>query len=643
MSVLDNIEERFCKVTGYAGLSQYPMHKSAGFATDKGKSKDFAEVFTPPYIVDKMLQSVPGLSGSSKNLDLCAGHGQFTVRMLRKFSQENKGFDVLKYLKNKNFLAEIQLESCYKLLWSFGTGINLAIGDALQLAKLPHGWRGIWLYVEKAGVWVNITRIVRAEFQVSLDTNLDMFPYDGGAEQSFVIEIDRIRTWLNRIAKEPKMELDKLVNIPQGRELFEKWVRDVATDMGENWQNVKTPEWVAREMVRCVKAVNVSMSKILVLFNVEILEALLKEGVSLSKITFGSDSPLEEAMAQGFHPKLKTIQLGRSFEEMKKALEGKAGQYDVVLSNPPYQIMDGGFGASARPVYHDIVMYAIDELKPQYVCMITPSRWMAGGKGLDDYRARMLKDKHIRLIQDYPGNTEIFETVSVQGGVSYFLWDRDYNGLCEFNGVSRDLGEFDVLVRDNISVQILKKVRAKHTGTFCDGIVLPRKPFGMPTDFNAWVPEGTPGAVKCYCAVKDGGSRWVDPGSYQDTHRVQGQWKVCTGAASNEGAAFQGGARKVIAKTFVAEKGSVCIETYIVTGYFNTKKEAENYADYMRTRFYRFMLSLRVISQHINTEKFGWVPDLGNYTQAVTDADLYAHFNLTKKEIEHIEATIKEI
>jgi type I restriction-modification system DNA methylase subunit len=97
MVILDRIEDRFRIVTGYGDLSQYPMTKSGGFATDRDKSRDFAEVFTPPHIVDRMLESIPNLSGSTKNLDLCAGHGQFTIRMLRKFFQQDKSFDVLKY------------------------------------------------------------------------------------------------------------------------------------------------------------------------------------------------------------------------------------------------------------------------------------------------------------------------------------------------------------------------------------------------------------------------------------------------------------------------------------------------------------------------------------------------------------------
>jgi site-specific DNA-methyltransferase (adenine-specific) len=327
---------------------------------------------------------------------------------------------------------------------------------------------------------------------------------------------------------------------------------------------------------------------------------------------------------------------------MQLATSGNAGVYDVVFSNPPYQTEDGGFGASARPVYHDIVMYTIDVLKPHYVCMITPSRWMVGGKGLDDYRARMLVDKHIKMIQDFPGTNDVFTNVDVTGGVSYFLWDRDYTGLCNFDGVQRNLGEFDVLVRDNTSAQILRKVLAKATA-FCDRRVLPRKPFGLPTNFTDWVPEGTEGAVKCYCPIKHGFEKWVAKGSFTDTGKVADMWKAHTPRAGWDGNAYQGGERTVISQIFVGEKGSICLETYLVAGSFQTKKEADSYSEYMKTKFYRFMLSLRVITQDLNRDKFAWVPDLGDYSKAWTDTELYQHFGLTKKEQEHMEKSIKPL
>jgi hypothetical protein len=631
MCNLDKIEARFSKITNHKGdLSKYPMPKSNGFSTDKDKSREFAEVFTPLHIVDKMLDSIPNLNKSSKNLDLCAGHGQFTIRMIRKFSQD-KNFDLSKYLKNNHFFAELQLESCFKLLWIFGTGINLAIGDALQLKTLPHNWKGIWLYVEKLEIWVNITNIVKTKLKKTINAN-NANP--DKIEKKFVEMINNLKIWINNIVKEPKMEFNKLMKIPAGKELMENWVRTAATDVGDNWQDVKTPKWIAKEMIRCIPDLK-NRTRFLVLFNVEILNALVEENVPISEIMFASDSALEEKMVKKFNKELKTIFVGHSFDEMKKALEGHEGQYDVVVSNPPYQVMDEGFGASARPIYHEIVMYVIDYLKPQYVCMITPSRWMAGGKGLDDYRTRMLNDKHIRLIVDYPGSSEVFENNNIKGGVSYFSWDINYNGPCEFNGISRDIGEFDVLVRDNTSVQILKKVLATE-GKFCNQKVLSRKPFSLATNFDNWVPEGTHGSVKCY--TKNLNIYFTT--DFQDNNKIISKWKVCTSRAINPNSA---GCFEVYNQLFLIEPMSICNETYIVTGTFSTKKEADNYMEYMKTKFYRFMLSLRVISQDINKEKFGWVPDFGDYTNSYTDEDLFAHYNLTKKEIEHIQSTIKEI
>jgi hypothetical protein len=633
MDILDRIESRFCRVTGYKGkLSLYPLHKSGGFATDKNKSRDFAEVFTPPHIVDNMLESIPNLNSSSKNLDLCAGHGQFTIRMLRKFSKE-KDFNIAKYLRTKNFFAELQLESCYKLLWIFGTGINLAIGDALQLKCLPYNWKGIWLYVDKAGVWVNITQIVKFEIK---------FP---NFENNFVSMVEFLKNKLNNIVKDPNMELEKLANIPAGRELLKDWVREVAKDVEDNWQNVRTPEDIAQDMVRCIPNLK-TLSRFLVLFNIELLDALIKEGVHISKITYASDSLLEQAMAEGLYKRLKTIPIGRTFDEMKKALESKTGQYDVVLSNPPYQIMDGGggLGTSASPIYHEIVMYTIDQLKPQYVCIITPSRWMAGGRGLDNYRARMLNDKHIRLIQDFPnatGENAVFDA-NIPGGVSYFLWERDRDPkevLCSFNGIDRDISEFDVLVRNNTSAQILKRVLAKHNGkTFCDKVVLSSRPFGMRTFFSDWVPDGTPGAMRCYTRRRI--IKYVAETSIAKNPCLK--WRIFGAVApGHNGEIFSNEKDNLGYRNVFLDSDTVCTETYLILGSFGTKKEAENYYIYTQTKFFQFMLSLRVISHIITRKCFSWVPDLGGYANPVTDKDLYAHFNLTKNEIKHIESTIK--
>jgi hypothetical protein len=167
-------------------------------------------------------------------------------------------------------------------------------------------------------------------------------------------------------------------------------------------------------------------------------------------------------------------------------------QFDVIIGNPPYQLDDGGYGTSAAPIYQLFVENALD-LDPRYAVFVTPSRWMAGGKGLDKYRARMLSDKRLRAIVDYPKLYEAFPGVKIRGGISYFMWDRDYNGPCEVQtiwdgkptgpAVPRYLDAFGILVRRNEAVPILEKIRAKKESTL-NQRVSSRKPFGLATNFK---------------------------------------------------------------------------------------------------------------------------------------------------------------
>jgi len=663
LTKLEILEERFKVLCGLGGnLSTYPLtaEDDVQFETNKEKSREFAEVFTPLHIVDQMVNTIPQMSSTTNNLDLCAGYGQFSIRMLRKLFEDKK-LNVLKYLREHHYFAELQLSSCFKLLWTFSTEINLFIGDALQLGKLPKGVKGIWYYLEDLGEWVNVTRLIKVIMLKELKifhelTGLKKWPmgklfvYPAEKEELFVKVFSSIGDVLNKNCKEYKMCIKQIVRTKEGRQALMETVSKAASGIELNWQTHATPEWVVREMVNTIPDLT-TLKKILVLFNIEFLECLVKEkGIDPSCIDFGYDSDIEGHLASAVY-KVGTFSVDHCLEVLKTTTveaSAKRGGYDVIFSNPPYQIQSenqknriGGGSIQAKPIYHEIVMYAIDFLKPRYLCMITPSRWMVGGMGLGQYRAKMLADKRIKVIQDFPGERSVFPSVQITGGVSYFLWDREYNGLCEFNGSIRDLNEFDVLVRDNISCQILRKVISK-TSYFCNGKVFPNKPFGLATNFNDWVPEGTPGAIKCYTVGKV--IRIVKKGCYTDVNNVESLWKVCCPrAAGNHQLPDKKGFKNVLMNLFVIPPNQICLETYIVAGAFETKKEAENYLSYMKTRFYRIMLSLRVVSQDINTQKFTWVPDFGSYDHAYTDEEMYQHFSLTKKEIEHIEKTIKAI
>lgn len=323
---------------------------------------------------------------------------------------------------------------------------------------------------------------------------------------------------------------------------------------------------------------------------------------------------------------------------------GEAMQFDVIIGNPPYQLSDGGYGTSAAPIYQLFVEKAL-ELEPRFAVFVTPSRWMAGGKGLDKYRQRMLSDKRMRSLVDYPKLYEGFPGVKIRGGISYFLWDRDHNGPCEVQtiwdgeptgpAVARYLDAYDILVRRNEAVPILEKVRAKGESTLYLR-VSSGKPFGLRTFFHGNTNlNGLKNPVKLFGSQK---ISWVERGAISTNSAWIDEWKVLMTAVQGTSAAVE---TKFLSKPIIAEPGTACTETYLVAGRFDTEAEVNNYAKYLRTRFVRFLVSLRKSTQHATRDVYSFIPDL-LLDQEWTDAKLYKRYGLTKEEILFIESQVAE-
>ena len=323
-------------------------------------------------------------------------------------------------------------------------------------------------------------------------------------------------------------------------------------------------------------------------------------------------------------------------------LFGGPMQFDVIIGNPPFQLNDGGYGSSAAPIYQLFVEKAFD-LDPRYAVFVTPSRWMAGGKGLDSYRAKMLADKRLRNIVDFPKLYEGFPGVKIRGGISYFLWDRQHNGPCtvqtQWDGqptgpaVARHLDAYDILVRRNEAVPILDKVRAKGEPSFASRISS-GKPFGFRTFFH-----GKPDSKKLKDPVKLYGSRrvsWIGRSEVTVNPQWIDEWKVLMTAVQGTSAAVE---TKFLSKPIIAEPGTACTETYLVAGHFDSEEAAIYCAKYLRTRFVRFLVALRKATQHATRDVYSFVPDIP-LDQEWTDAKLYKRYSLTPGEIVFIESQV---
>ena len=316
-------------------------------------------------------------------------------------------------------------------------------------------------------------------------------------------------------------------------------------------------------------------------------------------------------------------------------------KFDVIISNPPYQLSDSGNGASAKPLYHLFVQQA-RKLRPRFMTMIIPARWYSGGKGLDTFRASMLNDNRIRVLVDYTNSADCFPGVDVAGGICYFLWDRDHPGTCtytnNYNGesitIQKMLNEYQTFIRYPVADKIISKVLSHHESTMAT-MVSTRKPFGLATNV---LPSETGDIVLRY---NKGTGRFLSSKITVGKENIN-KWKVMLSylTAEHAGQPDKNGQFRILSTLEILPPKYVCTETYLLAGCFDTEFEASNLYSYMTTKFLRFLVGQVAVSQHITKNCFSYVP-VQDFSKPWTDEELYAKYGLTDEEIDFIESMIK--
>lgn len=325
-------------------------------------------------------------------------------------------------------------------------------------------------------------------------------------------------------------------------------------------------------------------------------------------------------------------------------------KFDVIISNPPYQLTTNSTerdaAKQARPIFQEFV-YNAQKLSPRYLTMIIPARWYSGGIGLSEFREAMIHDRHVKKLVDYVNSRDCFTGVDIAGGVCYFLWERDSTGECEITNVSsnginivkRSLDEFgDIFIRSNSSIEIIHKILGSKVETL-DSQVFSLDPFGIPTSAR-----GLDAPFKnCLTLVHSKGIGYIKRSDVGKNAELIDKWKVtiarivpCNGEVGIDPSKGY----KAITTPRVLPPGTVNTFSYMLLGTFDTEKEAENFKNYMMCKLPRFLLRVTYSSMNIAKSNFMFVPKL-DFNQFWDDEHLYKLFHISSDEIAFVEATIR--
>ena len=364
-----------------------------------------------------------------------------------------------------------------------------------------------------------------------------------------------------------------------------------------------------------------------------------------------------------------------SFDEInlcsEKIKEMNGMKFDIIVGNPPYQeniSKEDGNASLARQLFPSFVKLSM-ELKPKYSTLIIPSKWFladAQDKSFIKLREYIQNNNHIKKIVNFTGNNEVFPDVNV-GSVSYYLYENGYNGDVEFVEKSSDNEtivnrplfeeELDVIIPINNPnlFSILKKVKNEPNFESLMTIATGRNAFGVVGKDsivkNISKEEYYEGSIALRCAYEK--IRYIDEKNVLKNKEIMNSWKIFISKA-NGGAGLLTDDKQVciLGKAYLAEPKSVCTDSLIPIGCFQTKEEAENLCKYIRTKFLRFMVGIVKSSQNLYQPVYKFVPlqDFSNksdidWNKDIHDIDkqLYKKYNLTESEIDYIENKIREL
>lgn len=341
-------------------------------------------------------------------------------------------------------------------------------------------------------------------------------------------------------------------------------------------------------------------------------------------------------------------------------------KFDIIIGNPPYQLsfgIEGGNSSNAKSIYNLFISQAI-ALNPKYLCMITPSRWMTKtAQGIpEEWVDGILKKHNFKVFHDFEESSKLFPTVSIEGGVSYFLYQNDYSGKCDYYFHTKDgkilkrndyldsLGA-GIVIRDPRSYEIIEKI-AKVEGNYYEknnfsSLVSPKHFYDdgirLTSNWKEYKAEkDSKHNIKYYVSksFNDSSFGWIKSEDIPKGKETLPLHKVFIPAAN-------GSDTIILGTPFYGEPNSVCSQTYLVIGYDPvnhnlTELQCKNIVKYIKTKFFRYLVSVKKKTQNGPRGVYQFVP-LQDFNLEWTDKMLYQKYNLSQEQINLIESSIREV
>ncbi len=322
-------------------------------------------------------------------------------------------------------------------------------------------------------------------------------------------------------------------------------------------------------------------------------------------------------------------------------------KFDVAIGNPPYQEDTNGAGRQAKPIYN-LFIEQVKSTNPEAMTFIIPSRWFAGGMGLDKFRNDIMNDKHISKLVDYTNAKDCFPDNSIGGGVCFFTWNKNYDGDCKFSNVingetttmTRPLNEFPVLVRYNEAIDIIRKVRSFDEPLLADQMSS-LMPFGLNTSYRGKETRTSPEQLALYASGNS--ITYIDRNEITKGLEYVDKYKVMISKTSAEHAGEPGsdGRFRVIPSSLrVMLPGEVCTHSYFMVGPFDDKATANNVMTYLQTAFVRFLILMSLSGIGLSKLVFNFVPTQ-DFSKPWTDEELYRKYGITDEQVQFIQSMIK--